>query len=99
MRTVELQIIYTLGEMGGLPVGTRIATNHNKLLVLEEWIKGHRTYWMEEGELTPYSPLVHWLPVIVLPPVVDHAMDDAKRNVHDILGGESLAGKPANWKP
>jgi transcriptional regulator with XRE-family HTH domain len=66
-RTVELRVLRTIGELAGLPEGTRIATNRNKLLVLEQAVGGH--YWFEEGELTPYSAIIDWLPVIVLPPV------------------------------
>jgi transcriptional regulator with XRE-family HTH domain len=66
-RTVELRVLRTLGEIGALPEGARIATNHNKLLVLEEAYGG--MYWFEEGELTPYSAIIDWLPVIVLPTI------------------------------
>jgi hypothetical protein len=56
--------IRTLGELAGLPVGTRIATNDDKLLILGE-MAGPQ--WMDRtGQL--YSPLVSWLPVLVLPP-------------------------------
>jgi hypothetical protein len=68
MRTAELQMASTIGELSGLPKGTRIATNHNKLLVLDEGYGSQ--YWFEEGELTPYSPIVDWLPAYVLPPCV-----------------------------
>jgi hypothetical protein len=70
MLQIKLQVITTLGDMAGLPPGTRIATNHNKLLVLDEFA-GDRYYWFEQGELTPYAPLLEWLPVIVLPQTVD----------------------------
>jgi hypothetical protein len=56
--------------MAGLPVGTRIATNHNKVLILD--FAFGREYWIEEGTLSPfYDPLVSWLPAIILPPVVE----------------------------
>jgi hypothetical protein len=74
MRTIELEMAWTIGELSGLPVGTRIATNHNKILTLDE-IKIGR-YWIEDNTLQPfYQPLVHWLPCIILPPVVDHKAD------------------------
>lgn len=62
-------LCWTIGEMAGLPVGTRIATNHNKILILD--FAFGREYWIEEGTLSPfYDPLVSWLPAIILPPVV-----------------------------
>lgn len=69
MLQIKLQVMTTIGDLAGLPKGTRIATNHNKLLILDDFAGGH--YWFEDGELTPYSPIVDWLPVIVLPPPVD----------------------------
>lgn len=61
------RLIWTIGDMAGLPVGTRVATNDGKLLVLAEMFGGHQ--WVDRtGQL--YSPLVSWLPVIVLPPAV-----------------------------
>jgi hypothetical protein len=72
MLQTKLQVITSLGDMAGLPPGTRIATNHNKLLVLDVFLHSSRELaWFEEGELTPYTPIVDWLPVIVLPPTVD----------------------------
>ena len=67
--TPELRVIRTIGDLSGLPLGTRIATNHNKLLVLDTFAGS--PWWFEEAGLQPYTPLVDWLPVIVLPPVVD----------------------------
>jgi hypothetical protein len=64
----DLQVARTIGELAGLSPGTRIATNHNKLLILDEFAAGHA--WFEQGELTPYQPLVHWLPAFILPPRV-----------------------------
>lgn len=62
---VMCQRVWTIGEMAGLPTGTRIATNDGKLLFLAEMFGGHQ--WVDRtGQL--YSPLVSWLPVIVLPP-------------------------------
>lgn len=74
MRTQEVQVAWTIGELGGLPLGTRIATNHNKILELDEaW---GRRYWIQTGELGPYfEPLVDWLPCYILPPVVDQKAD------------------------
>jgi hypothetical protein len=74
MRTEPIQVAWTIGELSGLPVGTRIATNHNKILELDEVVGGRS--WIEGGTLSPfYEPLVHWLPAYVLPPVVDHTAD------------------------
>jgi hypothetical protein len=74
MRTETLDVAYTIGDLAGLPVGTRIATNHNKILFRDEaWGKQH---WIEEGTLSPFfDALVHWLPAFILPPVVDHSLD------------------------
>lgn len=71
---ITVTVARTIGELSGLPVGTRIATNHNKILERDEaW---GREYWIEGGTLSPYfEPLVHWLPAYILPPVVDHAAD------------------------
>jgi hypothetical protein len=69
--TAEVKVIRTLGELAGLPLGTRIATNHNKLLILDTFAGAE--WWFEEAGLQPYSALVEWLPVIVLPPVADRA--------------------------
>jgi hypothetical protein len=73
MRVSTLLIVETIGELAGLPMGTRIATNHNKLLIHGEFAGSH--YWYEEGELVNYSALVDWLPAIVLPPVMDYKED------------------------
>lgn len=61
---MEDPMIWTLGDMAGLPVGTRIATNDDKLLIYSAMLGGQ---WVDRtGQL--YSPLVSWLPVVVLPP-------------------------------
>lgn len=71
---LTIPVLRTLADFKELPVGTRIATNTNKLLVLEEspGLRGYkaRFYWYEEGELLPYTPSRTWLPAFVLPPVV-----------------------------
>lgn len=60
------RLIWTIGDMAGLPVGTRIATNDDKLLICSPMLGGQ---WVDRtGQL--YSPLVSWLPVLVLPPAV-----------------------------
>jgi hypothetical protein len=33
----RVKVASTIGELSGLPIGTRIATNHNKLLLLGEF--------------------------------------------------------------
>lgn len=61
------RLVWTIGDMAGLSVGTRIATNDGKLLFLAEMFGGRQ--WVDRaGQL--YSPLVSWLPVVVLPPAV-----------------------------
>ena len=61
------RLIWTIGDMAGLPTGTRIATNDGKLLFQAEMFGGHQ--WVDRtGQL--YSPLASWLPVVVLPPAV-----------------------------
>lgn len=68
MREVPMRMLSTIGDFAGLPDGTRIATNHNKLLILEDF--NGLQWWHEEGELQNYTPLVHWLPAYILPAVV-----------------------------
>lgn len=63
----DLVVLRTVEEVNALPLGKRIATNTNRLLVKDKAYG--REYWMEEGELTTYSPHTAWLPVYVLPPV------------------------------
>ena len=74
MESQKIDVARTIGELAGLPTGTRIATNHNKILELDEgW---GRQYWIEPLTLSPfYEPLVEWLPAYILPPVVDHKTD------------------------
>jgi hypothetical protein len=74
MKSQQIDVAYTIGELSGLPVGTRIATNHNKVLERDDaW---GRQYWIEPMTLSPfYEPLVEWLPAFILPPVVDHKAD------------------------
>jgi hypothetical protein len=67
--TAQVPVARTIGELAGLPLHTRIATNHGKLLRLDEGYGSQ--YWFEEGELTPYSPIVDWLPALILPAPVD----------------------------
>lgn len=73
MRTQAVEVVWTIGELAGVPLGTRIATNDNKLLVLDQYC-GSR-YWFAEGGLTPYSAMVHWLPAFILPRVVEQKAD------------------------
>jgi hypothetical protein len=54
-----------------LSTGTRIATNDNKLLVLDEDGRGGR-YWIVPGTLEPYREAPEeWIPAIILPPAID----------------------------
>lgn len=74
METVSIDVARTIGDLAGLPLGTRIATNTNKILERERaW---GRQYWIEGGTLSPYfEPLVHWLPAYILPPVAGQKAD------------------------
>ena len=73
-QRIEVELVYTLGEMAGLENGTRIATNHGLVLTLTDEMGGG--YWWEEGQLVPYSAMHEWLPVIVLPPKVKHGEEE-----------------------
>lgn len=66
---ITVTVARTIGDLAGLPVGTRIATNDNRILERDEaWGK---EYWIEPGTLGPFfEPLVHWLPCVILPPAV-----------------------------
>ena len=61
---IAFKYVWTIGEMAGIPLGTRIATNDGKLLFLAD-VLGDRHWVDHTGQL--YSPLVSWLPVVVLP--------------------------------
>jgi hypothetical protein len=84
----RVKVASTIGELSGLPIGTRIATNHNKLLLLGEFAGSE--HWYEEGELTNYQPMVHWLPAYILPapvdPKADIPMHEAETVVKTLLG-------------
>jgi hypothetical protein len=66
MKNVRIQVATHVEDLAGLPVGTRIATNFNKILELDEaW---SRQYWIERGTLEPlYQPQPGWLPAYILP--------------------------------
>lgn len=66
-------VLRTVKEVNDLPVGQRIATNTNRLLVKDKAYG--KEFWMEEGELTPYRPHTAWLPVYVLPPVLEEGVE------------------------
>jgi hypothetical protein len=78
-REVSLQLAETVDELAGLPLGTRIATNTNKVLILDEaWGRSH---WIEEGSLEPFfQPRAVWLPAIILPPVKSDVEGPAPRS-------------------
>lgn len=65
MRTRTLMVAESLEDLTRVTVGTRIATNDNKLL-LSEMGNGY-LQWYEEGELTNYRPQESWLPAFILP--------------------------------
>lgn len=56
-----------------LPVGTRIVTNHGKVLELDEITAAGERYWIEPGTLQPFHTVPQaWLPAYILPaPVKD----------------------------
>lgn len=87
MLHIKLQVVTAIADLNGLPLGTRIATNHNKILFLDEaWGRQH---WIEEGTLSPlFEPLVHWLPAFILPPPVDYLREIARRVTEEMLGDD-----------
>lgn len=75
MDNIRIQVATHVEDLdkGALPVGTRIATNHNKVLVLDEIEEGRRDsgsrYWIEPLTLQPMpNAMRHWLPAYILPP-------------------------------
>lgn len=74
MKNVRIQVATHVEDLAGLPVGSRIATNTNKIFELDmiETVTGRadagETYWIEPGTLRPYSkPPAGWLPAFILP--------------------------------
>lgn len=66
-RRESARVANTLDAISGLPLGTRLATNTNKIMVLEEREDGVR-YWIEPGTLEPFvRARFEWLPAYVLP--------------------------------
>jgi hypothetical protein len=77
MRNTRIQVATHVEDLNpnGLPVGTRIATNHNKILVLDEVEEGRadagNRYWIEPMTLQPLpNAMEHWLPAYILPEAV-----------------------------
>ena len=69
MREKTLSVCESVEEVDLLPVGARILTRRNLVLDKEEaW---GRTYWIEDGTLTPLGPSEGWLPVYILPEEVN----------------------------
>lgn len=68
-ESVSVQVLHSIEDIAALPEGTRIATNNNWILELEQDVKGN-LYWNHEDDLFPYQPRTVWLPAYVLPPVV-----------------------------
>jgi hypothetical protein len=67
-------------EPSGLPVGTRIVTNHGKIFELDQIetvtkrSDAGQRYWIEPGTLQPFHVgLRHWLPAYILPAPVKNA--------------------------
>jgi hypothetical protein len=78
MKNERIQIATHVEDLDPtkLPLGTRIATNHNKIYELDviETPTGRKDagerYWIEPGTLQPFHVgLAHWLPAVILPPV------------------------------
>lgn len=73
--TVKLTVAVDEESLDSLhrPLGTRIATNDNKIMELDSLKRGR--YWIQPGTLEPFylgHPLpASWFPAIILPPVVD----------------------------
>lgn len=74
MKIVELYVATEPRDLTGLPVGSRILTNHDKIFELDAIEPGRHDsgalYWIEPGTLQPFPPegLDHWLPAYLLPP-------------------------------
>ena len=78
MKNQRIQVATHVEDLdkAQLPVGTRIATNHNKILVLDEIEAGRRDagarYWIEPLTLQPMpDAMKHWLPAFILPDPVE----------------------------
>jgi hypothetical protein len=75
MKNVRIQVATLVEDLdvGSLPVGTRFATNHNKILELDEITdKGRKDtgkrFWIEPMTLQPLPVAMdHWLPAFILP--------------------------------
>jgi hypothetical protein len=75
---IKLTVALRAEDLAGVPAGTRIATNDNKILELDmietptmRPDAGQR-YWIVPGTLEPfYQPPSSWFPAFILPPVVD----------------------------
>ena len=74
MKNVRIQVATHVEDLEGLPVGTRIATNHNKILELDmietvtKRADAGGTYWIEPMTLMPFPVAqAHWLPAYILP--------------------------------
>lgn len=65
MITRVLMVATTIEDLRGITVGTRIATNDNKLLLSEEF--AGKTQWFEQGQLENWTPTSDWLPAVILP--------------------------------
>lgn len=76
MKEIVLQMATELSDLDGLPVGSRILTNHSKIFELDriETVTNRPDagtgYWIEPGTLQPFpiTGLEHWLPAYILPP-------------------------------
>jgi hypothetical protein len=75
---IKLTVALRAEDLAGVPAGTRIATNDNKILELDmvetptmRPDAGQR-YWIVPGTLEPfYEPPARWFPAFILPPAID----------------------------
>lgn len=69
-------LVPTLGDLAGLKVGTRIATNDDLVLTLSDG-----RHWVDRNGIEHYSDLAAWLPAVIIPPaqapIIDEDEDDA----------------------
>lgn len=64
--TVTIDVAETTEDVRTLPLGWKILTRTDKVLIHEETGSGSR-YWIEDGTLEPLQPSASWLPAIILP--------------------------------
>lgn len=74
MSVTTVMVAHEPADLEGLPTGSRILTNHNKIFELDVIEGDHEDAgtlcWIEPGTLQPFPAegLAHWLPAYALPP-------------------------------